>query len=266
MQFQHFKEHQKVDAGKCGNTNFPKTAKSIKVSEKYDSIVEMFPTTLSDVEKIEKETVSQANCELWYKERRERLTASQFGKVCKRKKVVNEVFLKDIFPVSSKSFTSSATTYGKANEKAAKKKYLEFFQERHIHDCGLIINPNFPFLAASPDGKVCFDGETGMLEIKCPFSARDLTIAEAVQQIPQFCLEQNVNGQLELKRNHEYFFQIQGQMMVSGATFCEFVVLTKKDIFVQNIKEDLMFQNEMFEMLANFYLKHGAEYVKALRI
>ena len=66
--------------------------------------------------------------------------------------------------------------------------------------------------------------------------------------------------------NHEYFFQIQGRMMVSGATFCEFVVFTKKDFFVQNIKEDLMFQNEMFEMLANFYLKHGAELVKALRI
>ena len=87
-----------------------------------------------------------------------------------------------------------------------------------------------------------------------------------VQQIPQFCLKHNFNGQLKLKRNHEYFFQIQGQMMVSGATFCEFVVFTKKDIFVQNIKEDLMFQNEMFEMLANFYLKHGAELVKALRI
>ena len=76
----------------------------------------MFPTNLSDVEKIEKETVSRANCELWYKERRECLVASQFGKVCKRKKAVNEVFLKDIFPVSSKSFTSSETTYGKTNE------------------------------------------------------------------------------------------------------------------------------------------------------
>ena len=48
-------------------------------------------------------------------------------------------------------------------------------------------------------------------------------------------------------------------MMVSDATFCEFVVFTKKDIFVQNLNGDLMFQNEMLEMLANFYLKHGAE-------
>ena len=95
---------------------FQKVQKSIKVIEKYDSIVEMFPTTLSNVEKVEKKTVSQANCELWYKERRERLTASQVGKFCKGKKAVNEIFLKDILPISCKSFTSRATTYGKANE------------------------------------------------------------------------------------------------------------------------------------------------------
>ena len=38
-----------------------KGGKSVKVREKYDSIVEMFSTTLSDVEKIEKETVRRAN-------------------------------------------------------------------------------------------------------------------------------------------------------------------------------------------------------------
>ena len=71
---------------------------------------------------------------------------------------------------------------------------------------------------------------------------------------------------IRIKEKSLIFFSIQAQMMVSGATFCEFVVFTKKDIFVQNIKEDLMFQNEMFEMLVHFYLKHAAEYVKALRI
>ena len=31
-----------------------------------------------------------------------------------------------------------------------------------------------------------------------------------VQQIPQFCLKQKVNGQLELNRNHKYFFSNTG--------------------------------------------------------
>lgn len=55
-------------------------------------------------------------------------------------------------------------------------------------------------------------------------------------------------------------------MMVSEASFCEFVVYPKKDIYVKNIKEDLMFRNEMFQKLANFYLQHGADYVKSLII
>lgn len=47
----------------------------------------MFTTSLQDAEKIEKETVGQANCELWFKERKDRLTASQFGEIGKRKKM-----------------------------------------------------------------------------------------------------------------------------------------------------------------------------------
>lgn len=54
---------------------------------------------------------------------------------------------------------------------------------------GLVIAaPDFPFLAATADDKLCFEGETCVLDIKCPFSARDLTISEAVQQVTQFCL------------------------------------------------------------------------------
>jgi hypothetical protein len=239
---------------------------NIVVHNKYEDIVEMFPTNLLDIQKIERETVSQDKCVLWFTERRDRITASQFGKICKRKKTVNETFLKDIFPSTQKRFFSCATSYGKANENNAKQKYLEKFQERHIHDCGLVINPRFPFLAASPDGKVCLEGETGVLEVKCPFSARDLTILEAVQKIPNFCLQLGDDGKMSLKRSHEYFYQVQGQLMVSGASFCEFIVFTKRDIFVQHIKEDMTFQTVMFEALANFYLVHGANHVKSLRM
>ena len=44
----------------------------------------------------------------------------------------------------------------------------------HIHDCGLVVSNAFPFIAASPDGKVCENGECGLLEIKCSFLARDM--------------------------------------------------------------------------------------------
>ena len=38
---------------------------------------------------------------------------------------------------------------------------------------GLIINPDLPWIGASPDGVVtCACHECGMVEIKCPFSER----------------------------------------------------------------------------------------------
>lgn len=63
------------------------------------------------------------------------------------KKNVNEIFSRDIFPSSSKTFSTSATSYGKGNENSAKRKYLSYL-ERHIHDCGLLISyiPQFPIL------------------------------------------------------------------------------------------------------------------------
>lgn len=42
LKYHHFKDHpSKVDAGKCGDTVFPKIVKNIAVIEKYGSIVEM---------------------------------------------------------------------------------------------------------------------------------------------------------------------------------------------------------------------------------
>ena len=34
-------------------------------------------------------------------------------------------------------------------------------KHRHVHECGLVINPDFPFLGASPDGKICELCKTG---------------------------------------------------------------------------------------------------------
>ena len=49
------------------------------------------------------------------------------------------------------------------------------------------------FLAASPDGMVLgVDGEKcGLIEIKCPYSCRNLTVLEACcsQQVKSFCCE-----------------------------------------------------------------------------
>ena len=37
------------------------------------------------------------------------------------------------------------------------------------------------------------------------------------------------------KRNHEYYTQVQGQMGVSGASWCDLIVYTKKGTSVERI-------------------------------
>ncbi|WAR11714.1 hypothetical protein MAR_025894 [Mya arenaria] len=43
----------------------------------------------------------------------------------------------------------------------------------------------FSFLGATSDAIVCDNGESGIVEIKCPYSARNMTIAETCNGIPE---------------------------------------------------------------------------------
>ena len=66
----------------------------------------------------------------------------------------------------------------------------------HVHDCGLVtlvVNPSCHFLGTFPDGKVGDNVITGILEVKCPYSARDMLLSDAVNTIPKFFLESNMH-------------------------------------------------------------------------
>ena len=73
---------------------------------------------------------------------------------------------------------------------------------------GFAISQPFPYIEASPDGLVqCRFRSHGLLEIKCPWKFRGLTIEGYAQQKDN-CLEQ-CNGQIKLKRHNSYYFQVQ---------------------------------------------------------
>lgn len=80
-----------------------------------------------------------------------------------------------------KKFTSAATGYGSANKRVARNKYRKQ-TKNHVHECGFIVNPKFPCIGATPDSKVCDNGQSGILEIKCPLSVHNGKIADAVNR------------------------------------------------------------------------------------
>jgi len=54
------------------------------------------------------------------------------------------------------------------------------FLNKEIKPCGLFIDTENSYLGASPDGLI---DENGLVEIKCPLSAENLTAEEAIQTL-----------------------------------------------------------------------------------
>ena len=71
------------------------------------------------------------------------------------------------------AFISKQTNWGLKQEKVAKELYLKINTPSHdnftVRDSGLVINPQWPFVGASPDGLIeCRCCGKGTLEVKCP--------------------------------------------------------------------------------------------------
>ena len=86
-----------------------------------------------------------------------RLTASKFGDILTRKSKPSEAFLKSCFKRKNLAEVS-AVAHGRDKEDTAKDLYkLNMnFRLKHdvtIYECGLVVNPAYPHLGASSDGK-----------------------------------------------------------------------------------------------------------------
>ncbi|KAL4104017.1 hypothetical protein QTP88_019330 [Uroleucon formosanum] len=131
--------------------------------------MEQFLKTLYDVNRttVEETTRDQAESENWRAERMIRLTASNFGRVCKMRR--NTSCKNIVHSILYLTFTSKSVQYGRDMEDEAKTKFEEKFGYK-IKKCGLLIDTQIPYLAASPDGII---GDTAIVEIKCPYAAKD---------------------------------------------------------------------------------------------
>ena len=115
---------------------------------------------------------------------------------------------------------------------------------------GLIVMRGKPFIAASPDLKVSCEccGE-GLVEIKCPYSFK-----ESIPSADNLTYLQMVDRTTILKRNSDYFYQVQGQMAVTELSFSDFFVFTIHGHFTERIKFDKDFWSSMFLKLEWFWV------------
>ncbi|CAN7998324.1 unnamed protein product [Ixodes hexagonus] len=166
-------------------------------------------------------TIGQACNQRWHSERLGRITASQFSAVIKCREP-DYLVKRIMYP--SKEAKSAALHYGRINQPVAVAAYVALMNCRgdpvQVYETGLhVVHPRYNFLGASPDRIVVKNGEEGLLEVKCPISKIGLTPEEACGG-ERFCCAL-IGGTVQLKREHAFYYQVQGQMMVTGQRWCD---------------------------------------------
>ena len=180
------------------------------------------------------------------KRRKQRFPKSLLANICKPKQ----------------STCPKPCQWGKDKENKAIQEYYKFKKNEGKNvdvcaSCGFVVNLKFPWLGASRDFLV-FDCKEptsfGIGEVKCPFSKKNLSIEDACND-KNFFLDK-LNGKITLKRTHNYFYQIQGCMATLNVRWCDIVVFTNVDLYIERIYFDNEFWQKVVPELSSFYSEY----------
>ncbi|KAG8001718.1 hypothetical protein GBF38_002749 [Nibea albiflora] len=191
----------------------------------------------SVVEKVEVLTRGQSNNEDWFRWRKNRITASMAHRIARcrfvngKSKTPPTSYLTAITGEGPRVQTR-AMSWGITKEPEVVRMYQRQKTSSglpvQVLDCGLFIDDQRPWLAASPDGIVT-DSQTGQwllcLEVKCPYKHRHGRVEDACRDDPAFCLEiRDEEGRQP--------GQIQCQLAVTGLCQADLVVYTLKELAI----------------------------------
>ena len=181
-------------------------------------------------------TEQQSESDIWHNERRVRITASTTNRVYSFGKRMNsgkkpkwEKFIGEKLWHNRDFSPTEDMKYGIKEEPKARVKYSEVMG-MEVEESGLWVNKKYPHLGASPDG---LNADGGIIEIKCLKVFREQSVEQVLAnqgntpRLNQQCFL--IDGdKLYLRRNHPYYYQIQLQLIVSNAPYCDFVLHSPK--------------------------------------
>lgn len=217
----------------------------------------------SYIDEVEKQTRGQADNDIWFQQRKGRITASVSSSVlrCKIEKLNATNYIYKQVMGTSVSFKTNATEYGKNMEKVAIRLYIDNIKSQHkkfvYSECGLFISKDAPYIAASPDGKIqCDCCGTGLVEVKCSFTHQNKTPLEVSNESNYFLY--NDNGTVRLKKDKSWYIQIQTQLGVSNLQFCDFVFYTQKGLCIERI----LFDEDMYRNITSKCYEFFIKFIK----
>ena len=225
-----------------------------KTLKEMDDLQENFFKKLEENQKnrkqIEQDTIDQRDSPLWQALRRNVLTASKFKIPCTWNintscvKKVKEIIYP---PIKNETYIS----YGVEEEKVVKQKLSKKFKNQLIN-CGLIIDQHHAMSACSPDALI---GEDGLLEIKCTYGAANMTAQQAIKTDKNTRAMFDTKNINKINKEHEVYYQIQGQLHITGRNYCMFVIHTphSRKLTRVNVDHDFL-KTKMESQLIRFYM------------
>lgn len=225
-----------------------------ELQKELDKIMQTLPAYFSELNcnHLQKSTLGQSSCKQWFEQRQGRITASHFNEVLKCKTSHVSVTSKIMGYTSSRN--APALAWGKNSEKleAFTSNQMTCHDSLSVEEVGLVLNPKFPHLGASPDGIVhCKCCPPSTLEIKCPLKYANMSITDAIKS-KDFCLGKN----FELKKYHAYYAQVQGQIAVCELKTSYFVIWTTEDCHTQKVEFSEEYWAQIRPKLDLFYRQH----------
>ncbi|XP_065109040.1 uncharacterized protein [Paramisgurnus dabryanus] len=205
--------------------------------------MESLAVTLEMSHKIEDATKDQSASLDWHSVRKPRVTSSRFREVYHVRGQSSAEHLAERIQRGTRQ--TADMKRGLEMESAVVEEYC-LVCGVNFYPCGFLIHPDAPWLGSSPDGIVFDPTEQqvfGLLEIKCPN-------VKSYVDCPYLKLQ---NGTPQLKEQHAYYWQVQGQMLISGLEWCDFVVYAQDDMMIQRIYKDSRMFKTIRERADHFF-------------
>nr|KAG5706752.1 hypothetical protein BaRGS_007255 [Batillaria attramentaria] len=217
--------------------------------------------TEDEAERLEAASRGNEMFDQWFEYRQGRITASKMGKVC-NKAIRQPDPLFDILQMSDfNSENDEGCAWGKSHEEDALREYEKIMREGHtgfkFTRSGLVINPKYPHLGATPYGIVeCDCHDKGVLLIKCPYKHRGTAPCQVGHNY--FCLVPHQKTtpvcSSKLSKKHNFYYQAQGLMAVCKVSYCDFVCWTSRGVHVERMEFNQPFWFQMSKQLKEYFL------------
>ncbi|XP_051560587.1 uncharacterized protein LOC127444949 [Myxocyprinus asiaticus] len=208
--------------------------------------------TLDMAYKIEAATREQAAEQEWHQLHWPRIASSRFREVRFVREVSSAESLAERILKGTRQ--TAEMRRGADMEFEAAVEYCKMKNVNYM-PCGLVIHHDAPWLDASPDGLI-YDPFTqppfGLVEIKCPNVKNYLDCKYLQMQ----------HGTLALHESHSYYWQVQGQLLITCLQWCDFVICAQDDMLVHCIYVDPKVTAAIRERVDQFYFNvHMQKYL-----